>query len=213
MAVIAVIDYGMGNLRSVAKALEHVAPRTRVVVTRAPAVVDTADRVVLPGQSAMRDAMAELDRLGLVEPVAEAARTRPFFGMCLGPQMLLEWSEENGGCAGLGILPGAVRRFPSPLTGEGGRRLKIPHMGWNQVYQTRAHALWRDIAVDARFYFVHGYYMVPGRAELACGETDYGLRFTSAIAHENIFAVQFHPEKSARAGLTLLGNFARWDPA
>ncbi|HXH03576.1 MAG TPA: imidazole glycerol phosphate synthase subunit HisH [Candidatus Competibacteraceae bacterium] len=214
MASIAVIDYGMGNLRSVAKALEHVAlPGQRVIITQRAADIEAADRVVLPGQSAIRDAMAELQRLQLVAVIKRAAAEKPFFGMCLGPQALLEWSEENGGVACLGVLPGRVQRFPAELRDTlSGERLKIPHMGWTPVHQTRAHELWRDIPQDSRFYFVHSYYLKPAEEALIAGETEYGLRFASAIAHDYIFAVQFHPEKSAQAGLQLLANFCRWQP-
>lgn len=213
MALVAVIDYGMGNLRSVAKALEHVAPAdTRICITQSAAEIAAADRVVLPGQSAIRDAMRELERLELVDVVRQAAAEKPFFGMCLGPQALLEWSEENGGIACLGVLPGQVRRFPTNLQDAAGNRLKIPHMGWTPVTQTQAHPLWEGIAQDSRFYFVHSYYLCPADLALQAGSTEYGLRFTSALARDNIFAVQFHPEKSAQAGLRLLANFTRWKP-
>ncbi len=213
MTNIAIIDYGMGNLRSVAKALEHVAPAARVRITQCAKDIDAADRVVLPGQSAIRDAMAELQRLDLMTAIRRAAAEKPFFGMCLGPQALLDFSEENGGVAGLGILPGRVVRFDcdlhEPSTGE---RLKIPHMGWNQVYQLGAHPLWLDIPQDSRFYFVHSYYLQPGVDAIKAGMTHYGFDFTSVIARDNLFAVQFHPEKSAQAGLQLLANFTCWNP-
>lgn len=212
MTTIAVIDYGMGNLRSVSKAVECASGGARICVTSESAQISRADRVVLPGVGAIRDCMAELRRLHLDEAVKEAARTKPFLGICLGMQALLEFSEENGGTAGIGLLPGRVLRFPEnlqdPVTGEA---LKIPHMGWNQVHQTRAHPLWKDIPQDSRFYFVHSYYAAPAAAELVTGTTPYGFEFASAIARDNIFAVQFHPEKSQRAGLTLLANFVRWD--
>ena len=213
MTTIAVIDYGMGNLRSVAKALEHVAPMATVGITQSADDIRRADRVVLPGQSAMRDAMAELRQLELIEVIRQAAANKPFFGMCLGPQALMEYSDENGGVEALGVLPGRVVRFPDdsrdPTTGE---RLKIPHMGWNQVHQTVDHPLWRDITQDSRFYFVHSYYLQPAEPTLQAATTDYGLDFTSAVARDNIFAVQFHPEKSAQAGLQLLANFVQWQP-
>lgn len=213
MGTIAVIDYGMGNLHSVAKALEHVAPRARVTVTGDPAAVRRADRLVFPGQGAIGQAMAELARTGLGEAVRALAGCRPFLGICLGLQALMARSEEDGGTAGLGLLPGEVRRFPErardPRTGT---RLKVPHMGWNQVRQTLAHPLWAGIARDERFYFVHSYYVAlepaPGRV---AGTTEYGLTFASAVAGDGCFAVQFHPEKSQRAGLRLLANFAAWD--
>jgi len=213
VGTIAVIDYGMGNLHSVAKALEHVAPRARVTVTGDPAAVRRADRLVFPGQGAIGQAMAELARTGLGEAVRELAGRRPFLGICLGLQALMARSEEDGGTAGLGLLPGKVRRFPEgardPRTGA---RLKVPHMGWNQVRQTLAHPLWAGIAQDERFYFVHSYYVAldppPGRV---AGTTAYGPTFASAVAGDACFAVQFHPEKSQRAGLRLLENFAAWD--
>ena len=211
---IAVIDYGMGNLRSVSKALEHVAEGQRVFLTQEPERVLAADRVVFPGQGAIGGCMAELKRRGLVQAVVEAARSKPFLGICLGPQALMEYSEENDGTAGLGVFPGRVLRFPADLAEpDTGVRLKIPHMGWNQVHQARDHFLWRDIPQDSRFYFVHSYYLQPAAPELTSGVTCYGMRFASALARDNVFAVQFHPEKSQRAGLTLLANFVRWGGA
>ena len=210
MADIAVVDYGMGNLRSVAKALEHVAPGASVVVTSDPAEVARAARVVFPGQGAMPDCMRELDARGLRGVVLEAAARRPFLGICIGLQMLFEWSEE-GAVAGLGIMPGVVRRFPSSAADTEGERLKIPHMGWNQVQFTRAHPLWDGIAPGSRFYFVHSYYAEARDPALVAGTSRYALEFTCACARDNVFAVQFHPEKSQAAGLRLLGNFVRWD--
>jgi imidazole glycerol-phosphate synthase subunit HisH len=209
---IAVVDYGMGNLRSVSKALEHVAPRTRVRVTSDPAEVSAADRVVFPGQGAMPDCMRELDGRGLRPAVLDAARRKPFLGICIGLQMLFERSDE-GNVAGLGILPGAVHRFPPErMRDEHGERLKVPHMGWNRVHQAEAHHLWRDIADDERFYFVHSYFPEAGAPELVAGFSVYGFPFTCAVARDNIFAVQFHPEKSHTAGLQLLANFIDWNP-
>ena len=205
---IAVIDYGMGNLRSVAKALEHVAPAHEVLVTSDADRVAAADRVVFPGQGAMPDCMRELDSRGLRGAVIEASRTKPFLGICIGLQMLFEASEE-GHTRGLGILPGQVRRFSAPRAS--GVRLKVPHMGWNQVYRGADHPLWSGIPDGARFYFVHSYYVEPGDAALEAGWTEYGLRFTCAAARDNIFAVQFHPEKSQAEGLRLLTNFVHWD--
>lgn len=208
---IAVIDYGMGNLRSAAKAVEHVAEGASVVVTADPAVVAAAERVVFPGQGAMPDCMRELDARGLREAVLQAAREKPFLGICVGEQMLFERSEE-GDVAGLGIFPGVVRRFPEArMVGADGLRLKVPHMGWNEVRQ-RPHALWAGIADGARFYFVHSYCVQDIDPALTAGTTDYGLPFTCAVARDNIFAVQFHPEKSARDGLQLLKNFVEWRP-
>jgi imidazole glycerol-phosphate synthase subunit HisH len=216
MTTIAVIDYGMGNLHSVAKALERVAPQASVVVTSDPAVVANAARVVFPGQGAMPDCMREMDARGLRPAVLQAARDKPFLGLCIGLQMLFDMSEE-GGVAGLGVLPGQVRRFPpAKMHAADGARLKVPHMGWNEVGQAGAgasrHPLWRGIADGSRFYFVHSYYVEAGDPGLVAGTADYGFPFTCAVARANIFAVQFHPEKSATAGLTLLGNFVAWQP-
>ncbi|MCZ7563041.1 MAG: imidazole glycerol phosphate synthase subunit HisH [Burkholderiales bacterium] len=209
---IAVVDYGMGNLRSVSKALEHVAPSATVTVTADPDAVAAADRVVFPGQGAMPDCMRELDARSLRPAVLRAAGAKPFLGICIGLQMLFERSDE-GGVAGLGILPGAVRRFPSErMRDERGERLKVPHMGWNQVHQAESHALWRGIGDAERFYFVHSYYPESGAPELVAGFAVYGFPFTCAVSRDNIFAVQFHPEKSHRAGLRLLANFVDWNP-
>jgi glutamine amidotransferase len=205
---IAVVDYGMGNLRSVSKALEHVAPEASVVVTARPEEVRAAGRVVVPGQGAMPDCMRELRARGLAEAVVEATRTKPFLGICIGMQMLFEHGEE-GDTPGLGILAGTGSRFAPPGNGA---RLKVPHMGWNEVFQARAHALWEGIADASRFYFVHSYYPAPRDSALTAGECVYGLRFTCAVARDNLFAVQFHPEKSQSAGLQLLHNFVHWRP-
>ena len=208
---VAVVDYGMGNLHSVSKAVEHVAPGARVEVTADPARVADADRVVFPGQGAMPDCMREMDSRGLRPAVLEAARKRPFLGICIGLQMLFERSDE-GGVAGLGLLPGTVTRFPeSGMVDSEGRRLKVPHMGWNRVRQAAAHPLWADIEDGSRFYFVHSYFPQAGNA-LVRGTTEYGVPFTCAVARDNIFAVQFHPEKSDTAGLRLLANFLNWNP-
>ncbi|WP_455383814.1 imidazole glycerol phosphate synthase subunit HisH [Acidihalobacter prosperus] len=213
MADLAIIDYGMGNLRSVANALRHVAPaQDRVVVTSDPDVVLAADRVVFPGQGAARDCMHELRAYGLEDAVREAARTRPFLGVCMGMQVLLEHSEENGGTPCLGVYAGEVRYFgAAPLDPANGGRLKVPHMGWNRVEPSHPHPLWEGIEPGARFYFVHSYYADPADAALVAATTDYGVRFCSALARDNVFAIQCHPEKSAEAGLRLLANFARWD--
>ncbi|HJW24666.1 MAG TPA: imidazole glycerol phosphate synthase subunit HisH [Rhodocyclaceae bacterium] len=208
---IAVIDYGMGNLRSVSKAIEHVAAGKPVVVTADPAVVAAAERVVFPGQGAMPDCMRELDARGLRPAVLAAAKEKPFLGICIGVQMLFEHSEE-GNVAGLGVFAGNVRRFPEErMVGPDGQRLKVPHMGWNEVRQ-KPHALWADIADGARFYFVHSYFVDPKDSTLAMGTAEYGIPFTCAVGRDNIFAVQFHPEKSARDGLQLLKNFVEWRP-
>ena len=209
---IAVIDYGMGNLRSVAKAIEHVAAGAPVVVTADPAQVAAAARVVFPGQGAMPDCMRELEQRGLRPAVIAAARSKPFLGICIGEQMLFTHSEE-GDAAGLGIFPGSVQRFPAArMHGADGSRLKVPHMGWNTVAQKKPHPLWAGIADHSRFYFVHSYCVQAPDSALCAGTTDYGLSFTSAVAQDNIFAVQFHPEKSARDGLQLLKNFVEWHP-
>ena len=210
MVDIAVVDYGMGNLRSVQQALHAAAPGASILVTSDPREVAAARRVVFPGQGAMPDCMRELDARGLRAPVLEAARSKPFLGICIGLQMLFEHSAE-GNIAGLGVLPGEVLRFEHDLRDAQDNRLKVPHMGWNQVHH-RAHPLWLDIAQDARFYFVHSYYVQPRDASLAQASSDYPLPFTCAVARDNVFAVQFHPEKSARDGLTLLKNFVNWNP-
>ncbi|MEI6303160.1 MAG: imidazole glycerol phosphate synthase subunit HisH [Betaproteobacteria bacterium] len=208
---IAVIDYGMGNLRSVSKALEHVAPEAKVIVTSDPREVAGADRVVFPGQGAMPDCMRELDARGLRPAVLEATRSKPFLGLCIGLQMLFESSEE-GDTPGLAVLPGKVRRFPAELmrAAKDGP-LKVPHMGWNQV-ETNGHPLWAGIPSGSRFYYVHSYYADTPAPALVAGTTTYGFPFTCAAARDNIFAVQFHPEKSQAAGLRLLANFVNWKP-
>ncbi len=207
--IIAVIDYGLGNLRSVARALATVAPHHQVIVTHDAEVIRKAERVVFPGQSAIRDCMAGLVQFNLIDVIREAAQNKPFFGMCIGPQALMTHSSENGGIDTLAILSGQTRHFPPSLTEMG---LKIPHMGWNTVQQTKTHPLWQGIADNTRFYFVHSYYLQADDAASIVGSTDYGIRFTTALAHDNIFAVQFHPEKSADQGLRLLRNFVAWQP-
>jgi imidazole glycerol-phosphate synthase subunit HisH len=204
---IAVVDYGMGNVHSVSKALQHVAPASQVSVTADPEVIRSADRVVVPGQGALPDCMRELDASGAKEAVLEAARAKPFLGTCIGIQMLFDRGEE-GDAPGLGILAGNVPRFPAAHM----QGLKVPHMGWNQVIQTRPHALWQGIPDAARFYFVHSYFPAPLDPALTAGSCVYGVAFTCAVARDNIFAVQFHPEKSQSAGLQLLSNFIDWRP-
>ena len=213
MSTVAVVDYGMGNLRSVSQAVMHVARGSgvEVVVTRLPADVLAAERVVLPGQGAIRDCMRELRDSGLLDAVLHAAAHKPLLGVCIGMQMLLERSEEQD-TAGLGLIPGQVRRFR--LEGRlqpDGSRYKVPQMGWNRVFQ-RPHTLWADIADASWFYFVHSYYAAPSDPRHSAGETEYGARFTCALARDNIFATQFHPEKSAEQGLTLYRNFLHWQP-
>jgi len=214
---IAVVDYGMGNLRSVSKALEHVAPAKTVLVTSNPDEIANAERVVFPGQGAMPDCMRELDARGLRDAVMFAAQHKPFLGICIGLQMLFERSEE-GNAAGLGLFKGSVKRFAAAdMVDSQGAKLKVPHMGWNQVYQVRnaesqPHTLWRGIDDGARFYYVHSYYVKPDDESIIAGYSNYPNKFTCAIAKNNLFAVQFHPEKSANAGLQLLSNFVNWSP-
>ncbi len=203
---IAVIYYGMGNLRSVSKAVEHVAETSdEVRVTDDPGYIAAADRVVFPGQGAARDCMAAIGDHHLNRAVLDAAANKPFLGICMGLQVLLDHSEENDGTELLGLFAGEVRRFPST-------ELKVPHMGWNRVNPVVSHPLWGGIEAGSRFYFVHSYYVDPTDSALRAGETDYGISFTSAIARDNVFAVQFHPEKSADNGLRLLKNFVGWRP-
>jgi glutamine amidotransferase len=208
---IVVID-GVGNLRSVAQALRAVAPEADVQISNDPAVIDAADRVVLPGQGAMRDCMQSLRESGAEEALLRATRTRPVMGVCVGEQMLFDLSEE-GNVPGLGLLPGKVVRFQ--LDGKlqpDGSRFKVPQMGWNRVRQARAHPLWNGVADDSYFYFVHSYFAVPDNAAHTIGETDYGAPYCCAVALDNIVATQFHPEKSATAGLQLYKNFVHWNP-
>jgi glutamine amidotransferase len=216
---VAVVDYGMGNLRSVSQAVAHVArdQDVRVIVTSRPEEVLAAERVVLPGQGAMRDCMRELNESGLKDAVLHAAAHKPLMGVCVGMQMLLDHSEEQD-TPGLGLIPGRVVRFR--LEGQlqpDGSRYKVPQMGWNQVFQSRsadgsAHPLWAGVPDGAWFYFVHSYHAAPSQARHTAGLTDYGGRFTCAVARDNIFATQFHPEKSAEHGLALYRNFLRWKP-
>ena len=214
MRTVAVVDYGMGNLRSVSQAVQEAAKGSgfEVIVTARPEEVRAAERVVLPGQGAMPDCMRELRESGLRESVMEAAAAKPLFGVCVGMQMLLDHSHE-GPTDGLGLIPGEVVRFD--LAGRlqpDGSRFKVPQMGWNQVIQARPHALWDTIPPDSYFYFVHSFYARPSDARHSVGEADYGGRFTAAVARDNIFATQFHPEKSAEHGLTLYRNFLQWSP-
>jgi len=212
--VVAVVDYGMGNLRSVSQAVLHVAAGSGfdVVVTSRPEEVFAAERIVLPGQGAMPDCMRELRDSGLQDAVLAAAARKPMMGVCVGMQMLLERSEE-GPTDGLGLFPGLVRRFR--LEGRlqsDGSRYKVPQMGWNRVLQARSHPLWAGVPDAAYFYFVHSYYAAPSEPRHSVGETEYGERFTCALARDNIFATQFHPEKSAEHGLALYRNFLHWNP-
>lgn len=213
MTNIAVVDYGMGNLRSVSKALEHVAPYASIVVTDDPDEVAKADKVVFPGVGAMPDCIRELESRGLKQAVVEAAKAKPFLGICLGMQALFDHSEE-GDMDGLSILPGTVRRFPAAaMADDKGERLKVPQIGWNRVFQAMRHPLWEGIEDGARFYFVHSYYVEAGSPDLVAAFTHYPFAYASAVARGKLFAVQFHPEKSQAAGLSLLGNFVAWDGA
>ncbi len=209
MSSIAIIDYEMGNLHSIAKAVEHVAGDARVRVTSVPEEILSADRVIFPGVGGIGHCMEALVRRGLDEVIREVAVNKPLLGICLGMQALLGHSEENGGVDCLGLFDGEVRRFSETLNDKG-VRLKVPHMGWNQVHQ-QPHALWQDIDQDSRFYFVHSYYAAPADSGECAGVADYGGAFCCTLARGNLFAVQFHPEKSQQAGLTLLRNFTRWD--
>lgn len=211
MAQVVVIDYGMGNLRSVAKAIEHVAPDQSVIISSDASEIANADRVVFPGQGAARDCMRELEDRDLTQVVLSAAKEKPFLGICMGMQVLLNHSEENNGIDCLGLYAGNVRFFGNDLKGEQNEKLKIPHMGWNNVDQTIDHPLWQNINNHSRFYFVHSYYMDPQDKSLVAATCDYGLNFVSAIAKDNVFAVQCHPEKSAQDGLQLLKNFTLWN--
>lgn len=212
MTSVAVIDYGMGNLHSIAKALQHADPQAQVQISADAKVIEVAERVVFPGVGAMRDCMRALHDLKLVDVIQRAAQDKPFLGICLGMQALLTDSEENGGITCLNLFSGHVRRFAENLCDEQGQPLKIPHMGWNRVKQ-QPHPLWHDIAQDSRFYFVHSYFACPDNAQDSIATTDYPQPFTCALARDNVFAVQFHPEKSQTVGLQLLQNFLRWDGA
>jgi len=213
MSLIAVVDYGMGNLRSVDKALEHVAASgQKVRITSSAEDIASADRVVFPGQGAARDCMRELKQRNLIEPVIRAANEKPFLGICMGLQVLMSHSEENDGVDCMGLYKGEVRFFGNELNKDAStQQLKIPHMGWNNVTQTVSHPLWHGIKQGSRFYFVHSYYVDPENSAIVAGETSYDIVFTSAVSCGNVFAVQFHPEKSAADGLQLLKNFSEWD--
>ena len=207
---IAVLDYGMGNLRSVSKAVEHVAGNAEVKVTDDHHYIAAADRVVFPGQGAARDCMNAIGNHHLNQAIVEALGNKPFLGICMGLQVLMQHSQENNGTDLLGLMPGSVVRFDGTAMADNGLPLKIPHMGWNKVSHKQRHPLWQDIEENSRFYFVHSYYVDPVDETLVAGTTDYGIEFVSVIARDNVFAVQFHPEKSAHDGLQLLKNFCRW---
>ncbi|HBC56687.1 MAG TPA: imidazole glycerol phosphate synthase subunit HisH [Gammaproteobacteria bacterium] len=209
MSTIAVIDYGMGNLHSIAKALTLVAPEQQIWVTHDAEKIRRADRLVLPGVGAIRDCMQEIKRYEIDELCREQVQQKPLLGVCVGLQALLNWSEENDGTHCIGLIPGEVKRF---VEGAGKQKLKIPHMGWNQVAQSNPnHPMWANIKNCSRFYFVHSYYAVPDDASVIAGTTEFGIEFVSALHHDNIFATQFHPEKSQKDGLQLLQNFVRWN--
>ena len=212
MSSVAVIDYGMGNLHSIAKALQHADNSVQVIISADPKVIQIADRVVFPGVGAMRDCMQALHELDLIDIIKSVAQDKPFLGICLGMQALLTDSEENGGIACLNLFPGHVRRFAEPLHDDQGQPLKIPHMGWNRVKQ-KPHPLWQNIDQDSRFYFVHSYFAMPDHEQDSIASSDYPKPFSCAMAKNNLFAVQFHPEKSQTVGLQLLQNFLRWDGA
>jgi glutamine amidotransferase len=212
MKKIAIVDYGMGNLRSVQQALRAAAPEADVAIVDRPEGIRAAERVVLPGQGAMPDCMRSLRESGLQESVLEASRTKPLMGVCVGEQMLFDWSAE-GDTEGLGLMPGKVVRFS--LEGraqDDGSRFKVPQMGWNRVRQSQPHPIWEGVPDGSFFYFVHSYYVIPDNRDHIAGETDYGAAFASAVARDNLFATQFHPEKSAEAGLRVYRNFVHWNP-
>lgn len=212
MSHVVVVDCGMGNLRSVAKALEYVAGEHTIEVSGDPARLASADKVVFPGQGAMRDCMREIEVRGLREAVMDAAKNKPFLGLCIGLQLLFDHSEE-GDTPGLGILAGQVKKFPSErMVDATGERLKVPHMGWNEVYSDRDHPLWEGITSGTRFYFVHSYYVQPDQGDVIAAHSAYPFEFACAAAQDALYAVQFHPEKSDRAGLKLLSNFLTWSP-
>lgn len=206
---IAVVDYGMGNLRSVAKALEHVS-EDRVIVTSEPQDIADADRVVFPGQGAARDCMIHLRERELIVPVMQAAKQKPFLGICMGLQVLMQRSAENDGTECIGMFAGDVDFFGDHIS-EDRHDLKIPHMGWNNVTQNMDHPMWQGIEQASRFYFVHSYFVRPEDASIIAGRAEYGIDFVTSIASDKVFAVQFHPEKSAADGLQLLKNFVSWD--
>ena len=212
MSRVAVIDYGMGNLHSVASALRAVGPHVDVQITADAEVIRSADRVVFPGVGAIRDCMAEIQRLHFDRLVREEiASGKPVLGICVGMQALMDYSEENGGVECLHELPGQVKFFGDPLRATDGSKLKVPHMGWNQVHQKIEHPLWQHIAQDSRFYFVHSFYIHCDQSELVAATAQYGVEIHAALARANLFAVQFHPEKSSDSGLQLLKNFLAWD--
>src|SRR5699024_1419490 len=211
MATVGIIDYGMGNLHSIANALRYVATDEQIEISYDPDALAHMDRLVLPGVGAISYCMAELHRLELDAMLMQTIGRKPLMGICLGIEALMTHSEENEGIKALGAFPGNALRFPPATAHADGIRRKIPHMGWNQVRQERGHPLWQDVAPDSWFYFVHSYYVVPDNRKHIIGTTEYGRRFASAMLRDNVFAVQFHPEKSQSPGLQLLSNFLQWD--
>lgn len=213
MQKVAIIDYNMGNLHSVQRAVAHCAlTNTNVAITSDPTEIRNADRIVFPGQGAARDCMRELQTRGLDDVVREVITSKPFLGICMGMQVLMDHSAENEGIDCMGVFAGEVRYFNHSIQSDETERLKIPQMGWNQIWQNGEHPLWQDIKDGSRFYFVHSYYTDPQDKSLLSGTTEYGIRYASAIARNNVFAIQAHPEKSARDGLQLLTNFMEWEP-
>ncbi|AGF48052.1 glutamine amidotransferase [Candidatus Kinetoplastibacterium oncopeltii TCC290E] len=218
MSNIAIIDFGMGNLHSVARAMQYAAPEAKIKICSSVAEIKKADKLVLPGQGAMLDSMKNLEKLDLIDLIKNSISEKPLLGICVGEQMLFDYSLENGNIKCLGLLKGSVKQFSGEhffnsdnLQGKcNAKLLKVPHMGWNKVHQKQDHFLWKDIPQDVHFYFVHSYYVCPEDENIIVGETNYGLSFTCAIASDNIFAVQFHPEKSSKYGLILYRNFANW---
>ncbi|AFZ83375.1 glutamine amidotransferase [Candidatus Kinetoplastibacterium blastocrithidii TCC012E] len=218
MSNIAIIDFGMGNLHSVARAMQYAAPEANIKICSSTEEIKRADKLVLPGQGAMLDSMKNLEKLGLIELIKNTISEKPMLGICVGEQMLFDYSLENGHVKCLGLLRGSVKQFSGyPFVNASNSEekinansLKVPHMGWNRVHQKQDHFLWKDIPNNTHFYFVHSYYVCPEDETIIAGETDYGLSFTCAIASDNIFAVQFHPEKSSKYGLMLYRNFANW---
>lgn len=206
--LVAVVDYGMGNLRSVSKAAEHMAgDQTRILITNQPEDIEKADSIIFPGQGAAKACMQALQETGMIHPIQKAAQDKPFFGICMGLQVLMSHSDENEGVDCLDVIKGEVKHFDLERNPE----LKVPHMGWNQIHQTNEHPLWHGIPQDSRFYFVHSYFVEPQNPKYIAGETTHGQTFASALSHKNLFAIQAHPEKSAEYGLQLFKNFLQWN--
>ena len=206
--LVAVIDYGMGNLRSVSKAAEHVAPsNTRIAVTHDPQIIADADAIIFPGQGAAKACMQALQDTGMIHPVQDAAKEKPFLGICMGLQVLMSHSDENSGIQCMDVIPGNVNHFNFDAASP----LKTPHMGWNQIHQTKEHEMWHKIPQDSRFYFVHSYYVQPENTDFISGKTTHGITYPSVLSHDNLFAIQAHPEKSADHGLQLFKNFLQWN--